>query len=309
MSPTYAALSKASDTIKEYAILAGEVGGGLFFIWLIIFLLKRYVFATTELVGMLEIAKNPTRQRIRYFNLHRLGKSKRRDWLTIGNGKADIILPHPTVANVHAKIMTTKIDASVIIFIQPVNGNQIKVNDIAYSRQKEISDRDKITIGEFVFMYKRPEVYRETIVCFADGTEIRGTLVSWDIDMPSFQFLPINAPSLNAKMTINFLELKMVSFVRKAEGFSLDRLFGRARPMGYPVEVFFKDGQMLEGYMMTETGEWTKRFYILPKDAEEIALILVERGAVENVFKCEPFKKSFWHFRRSLKPHPHGGSR
>lgn len=302
MSPTYASFTKVAKAASKYVYAAAEVGGVLFVLWLFYYLIKRYVFATTDLVGMIETVRNPTRQRIRYFNLQRLGKLKKKNSLTIGKSrKADIILPHPSVADIHAKIMTTKIDATVIIFIQPLNGNQIKVNNITYGRQKEISDCDKIVIGAFVFMYKRPEVYRETIVRFADGATLRGTLVSWDIDAPSFQFLPINAPSLNARMTIKFSELKTVSFVRKAERFSLDRLFGPARPMGYPVEVFFKDGDLLEGYMMGETGDWTKRFYVLPKDSEEVALMLVERTAIDSVVKREAFKESFWNLRRVLR--------
>jgi len=67
------------------------------------------------------------------------------------------------------------------------------------------------------------------------------------------------------------------------------------------VEVFFKDGELLEGYMMTETGEWSKRFYVIPKNSDEVALILVERSAVESVVKCEHFKQSFFHLRRFLR--------
>jgi len=302
MNPAYARVSGAATALVQLSLKLAKVLVPLAILWFFVYLVKRYFFVTTDLVGMLEIAKNPTKHRIRYFNLQRLGKLKKRNSLTIGRSrKADIVLPHPSVADIQAKIMTTKIDASIIIFIQPLEGNQIKVNDITYSRQKEISDCDKLTIGEFVFVYKRPEVYRETVVHYADGANLRGTLISWDIDSPNFDFLPINAPSLNSKMSINFNELKMVTFIRKAERFSLDRLLGSGRPIGYPVEVFFKDGELLEGYMMGETGEWSKRFYVIPKDAEEIALVLVERAAVESVFKRDPFKQSFFSLRRVLR--------
>jgi hypothetical protein len=302
MNPAYAKVSEVAGQLKTVAVTAGKVGIVLFFLWLFLYLIQRYFFTTTDLVGMLEVAKNPTRQRIRYFNLQRLGKLKKRNSLTIGRSrKADIVLPHPSVGDLHAKIMTTKIDTSIIIFIQPLEGNQIKVNDIAYSRQKEMSDCDKLIIGEFVFMYKRPEVYRETIVHFNNGASIRGTLISWDIDSTSFEFLPANAPSINAKKKIEFSSLKMVTFVKKVKRFSRENLFGPVRTMGYPVEVFFKDGELLEGYMMTETGEWSKRFYVIPKNNDEVALILVERSAVESVVKCEHFKQSFFHLRRFLR--------
>jgi hypothetical protein len=301
-NPTYARLTIAKEAAAKFAAPASKVAGALLLLWVFLYLLKRYVLASTDLVGMLEIARNPTKQKIRYFNLQRLGKLKKRNHLTIGRSrKADIILPHPSVGDFHAKIMTTKIDASVIIFIQPIEGHQLKVNDITYSRQKEISDCDKLTIGEFIFMYKRPEVYRETVVHFNNGASLRGTLISWDIDSTSFEFLPVNAPSINARKVIPFSELKKVSFVKKTERFSLDRLFGPSRPIGYPVEVFFKDGEMLEGYMMSEAGEWSKRFYVIPKEAEQVALILVERNAIESVMKCDHFKQSFFHLRRMLR--------
>jgi hypothetical protein len=302
MNPTYAKVSEVAGQVKEVAVTVGKVGIVLFFLWLFLYLIQRYFFTTTDLVGMLEIVKNPTRQRIRYFNLQRLGKLKKRNSLTIGRSrKADIVLPHPSVGDLHAKIMTTKIDTSVIIFIQPLEGNQIKVNDITYSRQKEMSDCDKLIIGEFVFMYKRPEVYRETVVHFNNGASIRGTLISWDIDSTSFEFLPANAPSISARKKIEFSALKMVTFVKRVKRFSRENLFGPARTMGYPVEVFFKDGELLEGYMMTETGEWSKRFYVIPKNSDEVALVLVERTAVESVVKCEHFKQSFFHLRRFLR--------
>ncbi len=293
---------KYGKALAKYALEGGKVLGAFLLFWLTFHLIKRYVFSTTDLIGMLEVSKNPTKVRIRYFNLQRLGKLKKKNALTIGKSrKADIVLPHPSVSDIHAKIMTTKIDATTIIFVAPLNGNQVKVNEITYSREKEISDCDKLIIGEFVFLYKRPEIYRETVLHFNDGALLRGTLVSWDIDAPTFEFLPINAPSIHAKMVVNFSDLKMVSFVRKKEKFSLDRIFGPARPMGYPVEVFFKDGDLLEGYMMTETGEWNKRFYVLPKSSEQVALILVERAATDSVLKREAFKEPFFNLRRLLR--------
>ena len=158
------------------------------------------------------------------------------------------------------------------------------MNGVTYTRRKEIGNGDTLSLGEFVLRYNCPEFYRETLVQFADGRNIKGTLVSWDIDAPSFEFLPKGAPSSNARMTVEFSDLRTVSFLRKARRFAGLRFLRFDKPpSGRPVEIIFEDGEMLEGYMVGDTNEWHKRFYLIPKEEGEIALVLVERSAVQNI--------------------------
>ncbi len=297
------AIAKVVATVKAFAIKAAKALAALVVLWLAYYLVRRYWFAWTQLVGTLEIVKNPLGRKRMYFNLRSLGKHKKTNSLTIGSSrKADISLPHPSVADLHATITTMKTDSGIIVFVQPLRGKRVLVNNVAYVRQKEIGDQDKVAIGEFVFLYTRPELYRETIVCFSDGRAARGALVSWDIDAPGFEFLPQGAPSVNAKMVIGFPELKTVSFVRKKVRFSFDRfLNGQNGHAGRGVEIIFKDGDLLEGRIVGDSGEWDKRFYVLPKDNEEVGLILVERSAIQNIFPREAVEQSFLHFRRALR--------
>jgi hypothetical protein len=121
---------------------------------------------------------------------------------------------------------------------------------------------------------------------------MRGVLVSWDIDSSSFEFLPKGAPSVEARMAVDFAELKAVFFIRKAARFGGDRILTPdRRPSGRPVEVIFKDGELLEGYMVGEASEWSKRFYLIPRERGEVALVLVEHSAVQNIFMRDAFER------------------
>ena len=262
-------------------------------IWFVLYLVRRYGFGATELVGTLDIVRNPGDRKMKPINLRRMGKLRATNSLTVGsNSKADIVISGGSVAEWHAKITTARTGAGTVVFIQPLQHNQILVNEVVYTDRKEIGDKDILTIGEFVFLYRCPDVQRETIVRFADGRSIRGTLISWDIDAPSFAFLPKSAPSLDARMIIEFPELKAVFFIRKTSRFSSDGFFRFQKPTGgRPVEVIFNDGELLEGYMVGEASEWSKRFYLIPKERGEIALVLVERSAAQNVFMRDAFEK------------------
>jgi hypothetical protein len=116
--------------------------------------------------------------------------------------------------------------------------------------------------------------------------------VSWDIDTPTFEFLPSGAPSVDARMLIEFSELKAVFFIRKTSRFSVERIFsGDRRASGRPVEIIFNDGELIEGYMVGEAGEWSDRFYLIPRQRGEVALVLVEHSAVQNIFMRDAFEK------------------
>ena len=93
-------------------------------------------------------------------------------------------------------------------------------------------------------------------------------------------------------MAVEFSELKAVFFVRKASRFSSDRIFtSDRRQSGRPVEVIFNDGELLEGYMVGEASEWSKRFYLIPRERGEVALVLIEHSAVQNIFMRDAFDK------------------
>jgi len=291
--PTYYQFGKIWTAVKSYMVMAGKGLLALLAVWLVYYVIRRYVFGTTQLVGYLEVVNDPTDHKMKNINLRRMGKIKGANSLTVGSSrKADIVLSHDSPADWHAKITTAKTEAGTVVFAQPLHHNQIFVNDVAYTRRKEIGDKDVISIGDYTFLYRCDEIQRQTIVRFADGRSVRGVLISWDIDNPTFEFLPQGAPSMDARMLIEFSELKAVFFVRKPSRFPLERFFtSDRRPSGRPVEVIFNDGELLEGYMIGEASEWSKRFYLIPKARGEVALVLVEHSAVQNIFMRDAFEK------------------
>ena len=292
-APTYERLGKIAATVKGYALIAGKWLLGLMGLWFLFYVIRRYGFGMTELVGSLEIVKNPDGQKLKPINLRKMGKLRATNSLTVGSSKkADIVLSHDSLADWHAKITTARTDAGTVVFVQPLHHNHILVNDIACTRRKEIGDKDTLAIGDYTFLYRCPEIQRQTIVRFIDGRSLRGAPVSWDIDTPTFEFLPKGAPSLDASMVIEFSELKAVFFISKTHRFSAERLFsGDRRSSGRPVEIIFNDGELLEGYMVGEAGEWSKRFYLIPRERGEVALVLIEHSAVQNIFMRDAFER------------------
>jgi hypothetical protein len=303
VAATYEQFAKIARIAKSFAAKIAVALLAIVTLCFVYYAVRRYGFPSTDLAGTLEIIKNPTPRKMRFFNLRRMGKLRATNSLTIGSGSgADIVLPHPSVAEMHARITTVRTDVGTIVFAQPLHYNPILVNDVAYTRGKEIGDKDILSIGDFVFLYRCPEVYRETIVRFADGRSIRGVLISWDIDATNFEFLPKGAPSLDARMVIEFSELKAVFMIRRASRFTGGLSTGvGSRPAGHPVEVIFKDGELLEGYIVGETAEWSKRFYVIPRETNEVALALVERSAVQNLFTRGEFEKPPFELRRALR--------
>jgi len=302
-SAAYERIEHIMKSAKLYVIIAVKALLAIFAIWIVYRIVKRYGFASTELTGTLEVIKNPTDRRMKVFNLRRMGKLRATNSLVLGSSnKADIVLDHPSVADVHAKIMTTRTDAGVIVFVQPLRDNQIMVNDFGHTRRKEIGDKDILAIGDFVILYRCPEIFRETIVRFVDGRALRGVLVSWDIDAPSFEFLPKGAPSSDAKMVIGFSELKAIFFLRRVGRFSGTGLIGSEHhASGQPAEIIFEDGELLEGYVVGEADEFSDRFYLIPRERSEFALVLVERSATQNIFMRSEFKREPLDFRQVLR--------
>ncbi len=282
MPAAYGSMASAVNICKRYIAIMLKVLILALFIGALFYVFKRYRSSPSKLVGRLELIRAPAGRKLRSFELSQIGRTKASDSLIVGsNGEADILLLHPSVAHSHAKITTAQTDAGAVIFIEPLNESEVLINGAACTRQKELADQDQVKIGDFVLLYGRPDMNRETLVEFIDGTVMRGTLVSWDIDAPTFAFLPWGTSS---RKVIDFSELKSVSFIRKSGALSRWNLFVREKsPTGRQVEIIFSDGELLDGYLVGDSNEWSKRFYVIPKEKKEVALVLVERSAVQDV--------------------------
>jgi hypothetical protein len=259
-------------------------------LFLLHLLLKRVGWGKTHLAGTLEIMENP-KYPSAVFNLQKIGRRRGACSLLIGKDPdADIVIPDPALDDFHAEIAAIKTKAGPLVFLRPLEGNGVFVNGVEIDCQKEIHSGDLITLGKTPLTYKSQDMRRETLIHFFDGNCLRGTLLSWDIDASTFQFLPKGAPSADCSMSISFSEIRTVSFLNKKTR-ALLKWFsaGRDGLQGNSLEVIFKDGQLLEGYTMSDSNTWKKRFYLIPKKSEEIALILVERSAVQQIFTTPTF--------------------
>jgi hypothetical protein len=250
-----------------------------FFLWKIIKLSSTTVTGTLEEIGL----ANPDRTR---FNLRSIARRNQIDSILIGKSNgADIVLEDPTVGDAHAEIFGMKTKAGPLVFLRPLFQNRICINGVEHDRQKELRNGDLITIGKKLFLYRCDSLCRETLIHFLDGSCLRGVLMSWDIDANTFAFLPKGAPSPHAWMKIHFSEIRTVSFLSK-NGHSLFRRFvkGGTYGRGKFLEIIFDDGELLEGYTVGDSNTWKKRFYVVPKETNGVALVLVERAAVQHIF-------------------------
>jgi len=240
---------------------------------------KRGGLRSPRVFGTLEIVSSMNGKTISY-DLQKIGK---RGSIMIGSSSnADIILSEPDVDDLHALLVPVVTKAGYMMFVRPLTQSKVFVNGNQYDQPRELNNGDFLAIGSAAFRYKCRSASREAIVEFRDGNSTKGVLMSWDIDEPAFEFLPKNAHS--AKL-VNFSEIKTISFLSKRSRLSLNRWSKKdLRHTGRLLEVVFEDGQMLEGYSAIQSNTWRKRFYLIPKETREIALILVERDSVQDVF-------------------------
>jgi hypothetical protein len=255
-----------------------------FLLWKIIKLSSTTLTGTLEEIGL----TNPDRKR---HSLRSIARRNHIDSILIGKSNgADIVLEDPTVGDAHAEIFGVKTKAGPLVFLRPLFQNRISINGVEHERQKELHNGDLVTIGKKLFLYRCDSLCRETLIHFLDGSCLRGILMSWDIDAATFAFLPKGAPSPHACMTIHFSEIRTVSFLSK-NAHSLLRRFvkGGNYARGKFLEIIFDDGELLEGYTVGDSNTWKKRFYIVPKETNGIALVLVERSAVQQMFTPPTF--------------------
>lgn len=255
---------------------------------LVIFLLLYRLRPARELfIGELIVIKDPTGSDMKNVNLKRIGSLHDKDALIIGSGpKADVRLNHESVSATHCKITTKTSEDQTQIILHPVKGAPVKINDIEQPEKLTLSDKDLIGVGDFILLFSNPEAQREVVVHFLDGHTMRGTPVTWDISMPSFELLQGDSEDTEETSEdikiVDFKDLKAVFFVQAASG---------GRP-GIPservnkedlIEVTFADGEKIEGHPLNDYSDVAERFYLLPREMPNIISILVDRGSVKEV--------------------------
>jgi hypothetical protein len=213
--------------------------------------------------------------------------------LSIGSSpKADIRLPHGSVAPLHCRLSAKTSEGRSDISIQPLKAASIKVNDIEQPAKTPLSDKDLIGIGDFILLFSNPEAQKSVVVHFLDGRTMRGTPVTWDIATPSFELLRTDSEEMEETAdeitVVNFVDLKAVFFVQDASGAGSGVPKEKIKTDEL-LEVTFFDGEKVEGHPLTDYSDVARRFYLVPSEMPNIVSILVERQNIkESVTRKSP---------------------
>ena len=272
-----------SGPTARYALLAGLVVIGA----IIGALLYRMRPASQVFVGELVVIKDPTDSNMKNINLKRIGSLHDKNVLTLGSSpKADIRLAHDSIETMHCRISAKTKDQQTEISILPIKGSPVKINEIEQSEKTLLSDKDLISIGDFILLFSNPEAQREVIARFQDGRTMRGTPVTWDIGTTSFELLRADAASGGGDTeeiaVVSFADLKAIFFLEDPSG-SVAGMPGEMVNREELIEVTFSDGEKVEGYPLKDYSDVSGRFYIVPFEMPNVSSVLIERASVEAI--------------------------
>jgi hypothetical protein len=229
-------------------------------------------------------------------NLNNLGKTLRRDSITIGSAKdAGLTIPHKSVAAYHCELYVKIDKGNKRIVLEPLGKNPVIVNLQKISGPFPLSDRDLIEVGAYTFRFENPHPYRQIVVKYFDGRILKGTPSTWDIDSDGFNLLPRDAlPGSSEEIYVSFSDLKAVYFVRDFDGQIGRKIVSPAKQIhGLHMLVKFHDNEKIEGYTAQSYSPASPRFYFFPADQSGNTIsMLVERQHLRKVKVIEAEQKS-----------------
>jgi len=211
-------------------------------------------------------------------NLNDIGKTLRRDSLTIGSSTdAGIVLPHKSVAAHHCDVYVSIDEGSKHICIEPVGDNSVIVNMQRIAEPTPLSDKDLVEIGAYTFRFENPHPFKQIVVKFLDGRILKGTPSSWDIDTEGFNLLPRDAlPGSEEEIYVRFGDLKAVYFVRDFDGQIGKKIVSPSKQIrGTHLRLTFHDKEVMEGFTSEAYTASSPRFYFFPADQTGNTISLV----------------------------------
>jgi hypothetical protein len=257
------------------------------------FLVFRYIRSrpASALEGKLLLinlnGQSRTTTKVTAVSLNSLGKSLRRDSVTIGSAKdAGFTLPHKSVDPYHCEIYVKMDKGTKRIFIGPAGKSKLIVNLQQVDGPVPLSDRDLLEIGAYTFRFENPHPFKQLVVKYLDGRILKGTPASWDIDSDGFNILPRDAlPGSNEEIYISFADLKAVYFVRDFDGQIGRKLVSPATQIhGLHMLITFHDNEKIEGYTSESYSPESPRFYFFPADQSGNTIsLLVEREHLKDI--------------------------
>ncbi len=255
-------------------------------LWVGVLAFRRRAKPTT-LFGELVVVRDPGRRKLRDLNLRRIGARRGREVLQIGaGGRADIRLRHPSVRELHARVLTEARDGEIHVVLDPARGADIRVNDQAVTEPRLLQDKDLLALGDYLFLFSAPQGRRRAVVQFIDGSVLEGTPVDWNIAQPNFQLLVERPGAPDEVAHVQFADLKAVFFVSETHRDAPAAWGPGTQQLGEELRVEFSDGDTLAGYAVNGYTDYAQRFYVVPKGQTDMVSVLVERANTTGVTKA-----------------------
>jgi len=127
-------------------------------------------------------------------------------------------------------------------------------------------------------------IHQKLVVHYQDGTIRKGTAYRLDILEEGFNLVPLTRKGWGKPFYVRFSDLKAIFFVKdfnRAPAVPTGREY---HPPGHEVRVFFRDGELLEGYTHSHYTPTSPRFHVIPKnDLDNAYSVIVERAATRRV--------------------------
>jgi hypothetical protein len=237
-----------------------------------------------RVIGRLIVIDDPTKGRTGSVNLEDISTKSSRLSLVIGRDRAaEIRLKHTSVQPTHCLIEAHLLGDHLVAYIEPMGSGEVTINGDRIKSRTRLEDVDRIGIGAFSFQFEDSQFYKKVDVVYSNGRRIAGVLDASGMDAEGFKISPMDAVSPSERARIKFSDIRSVIFHRR----TADILAQKPRPQVKHaamkrVELMFKRGDTISGYVQREYTEGRQRFVeLLPLEpSSEIDYTIVEYSAV-----------------------------
>jgi len=244
----------------------------------------RAVSRPHAVIGRLVVVNDPTGGNIGTINLEELGTKSSRLSLVVGRDRtAEVRLRHKSVKATHCTIEAYLAGGRLQTYIEPIESAKIVINGERIKGKTLLTDGAKIVIGDFSYQFEDTQMYKKVEVVRRNGRKISGILDAAGMDAEGFRLSPMDAVSPSERARVKFADIRHATFYRRV----VNVLSGTPRPMPKPetmkrVELMFKKGNTISGYIQREYTEGRRRYVeLLPLETgSDIDYTVVDYSAV-----------------------------
>lgn len=236
-----------------------------------------------RVIGRLVIIEDPTRGRIGSINLEEVSTKSSRLSLSVGRDRtAEIRLKHASVQPTHCVIEAHLMGDHLLTYIEPFASAAVMVNNEVIRSRTRLNDGDRIAIGDFLYQFEDLQFYKKVSVVYSNGRRITGVLDASGMDAEGFKISPMDAVSPSERARVKFSDIRSVTFYRRAADILAKKPRPQAKHGMKRVELMFRRGDTVSGYIQREYTEGRQRFVeLLPlESSSDVDYTVVEYSAV-----------------------------